>query len=260
MRGSFSNGDYQYDAKINKLGGAIGTELGRAKKQFLAPMAFLAGLYASNVLSRAKELLVGQSSIEQGINFVTASVRKLNADLDLSALARQAVVHGIRNLKAQISRLEQQQLDYQELSVVEAYVISCIIANGSPDLAPYRLFHFSSLLTFSTSDRLVSHRGGELKKFTETPSEVISYVMDTHFEKPKEADNENKELDNSLLELDRVNAGARRGKRPHQRASGQCHLSYSDPGVTDCSRLPTRPSGNPVRTVRLKIWVCSPPF
>jgi len=128
VRGSFSSGDYQYDAKINKLGGAISTELGRTKRQFLAPIAFLAGLYTSNVLSTAKELLVGQSSIKQRINFVTASASKLNAQMDLSALARQAVVHGMRILKAQISWLEQQQLDYQDLSVVEAYVISCIIA------------------------------------------------------------------------------------------------------------------------------------
>jgi len=67
--------------------------------------------------------------------------------------------------------------------------------NGSPDLAPHRLFVFQAY-----------------KQFTEKPSELIFYVIDTHFEKPKEADNENKELDNSLLELERVNAGARRAR------------------------------------------------
>jgi len=114
--------------KFNGLGNFVETIAPVEKRQFvLGSLAFLAGLYTSNIVDTVKEKLVGRSSLEQRINFVSASINKMNAKSDLAALARKAMAHGLRDLKQQVHNIQYALLELPQLEIVESYVISKIM-------------------------------------------------------------------------------------------------------------------------------------
>ena len=92
----------------------------------MAPVAFLAGFYASNVVSTVREKLFGQSSVSDRVAHVESFARNPNDQSDLAILARKAVLHNLKQLNKKIDELEHQQSDFPGLSVFESYIVSSI--------------------------------------------------------------------------------------------------------------------------------------
>jgi len=104
----FASEIQQTVSRFNSLTASRGNNASRMERRQFVPssLAFLAGLYTSNIVETVKEKLVGQSSLEQRLNFVASSVSQLNAKYDLTVLARKALAHSLGDLKQQLQKVQ----------------------------------------------------------------------------------------------------------------------------------------------------------